>query len=203
MPTFATALPITGLLALIGYLLGSIPSGVLVTRALGLGDLRRIGSGNIGATNVLRTGSRPAAALTLLADMAKGALAVLAARHWGGPDAAQAAALAAVLGHLYPIWLRFRGGKGMATLLGVVTALNPVLGLLAALAWLFTAFVFRISSLAALAAAGLTPLFALFLGSGNMFLVLVVLVALVYWRHAANIRRLREGTEPKIGAKST
>lgn len=147
--------------AVIGYLLGSIPFGIVITRALGLGDLRKIGSGNIGATNVLRTGNKPAALATLLLDSGKGAIAVLLARALAGQDAALIAGAAAFLGHLYPVWLGFRGGKGVATFLGTVLALDWRLGLAACAIWLATALVTRISSLSALVAAALSPVIAL------------------------------------------
>lgn len=191
----------TPILALaFGYLLGSIPFGVLVTRLLGLGDLRSIGSGNIGATNVLRTGNKGAAAATLLLDGGKGAVAVLLARHVAGESAAMLAALGAFLGHLYPVWLGFRGGKGVATFLGVMLALAWPVGIAACLTWLGVALTMRISSLAALVAAAATPLWLLVLGPrGAMVWLAIALAALVFLRHAANIRRLMDGTEPRIG----
>ena len=186
----------------LAYLLGSIPFGVVITRALGLGDLRKIGSGNIGATNVLRTGNKAAAAATLILDAAKGGIAVLIARATVGEDAAQIAALAAFLGHLYPVWLGFKGGKGVATFLGILLALVWPVGLLACATWLVTAFLTRISSVSALAAAGLAPGFLAFLDYSDTVLLALLLAILVWVRHAANIRRLRDGTEPKIGRKS-
>jgi len=193
-----------GLFALIaaaGYLLGSVPFGVLMARAFGLGDLRKIGSGNIGATNVLRTGNRAAAALTLALDAAKGAVAVMAARAAGlGEDAAALAGLAAFLGHLFPVWIGFRGGKGVATFLGTLLALAPLAGVAACATWLATAAVFRISSLSALVAAALAPLVMIALGAEGA-LAAAVMAALVFVRHRANIARLRAGTEPRIGAK--
>ena len=189
------------LVALASYLLGSVPFGVVITRALGLGDLRQIGSGNIGATNVLRTGNRAAAAATLILDAAKGAVAVLLARAWVGPDAAQVAALFAFLGHLYPVWLQFRGGKGVATFLGTLLALAWPVGLAACATWAVTAAVSRISSLSALVAAGFAPVWLLIFGRGQMLALVIILAALVFLRHGANIARLRAGTEPRIGAK--
>ena len=184
----------------LGYLLGSIPFGVLVTRLMGLGDLRSIGSGNIGATNVLRTGNKGAAAATLLLDGGKGAVAVLLARHFAGESAAMLAALGAFLGHLYPVWLGFRGGKGVATFLGVMLALAWPVGIAACLTWLGVALTMRISSLAALVAAAATPLWLLVLGPrGAMVWLAIALAALVFLRHAANIRRIVDGTEPRIG----
>lgn len=183
----------------LSYLLGSIPFGLLITRALGLGDLRRLGSGNIGATNVLRTGNKGAAAATLLLDGAKGAVAVLLARHFGGESAALVAGLFAFLGHLFPVWLRFRGGKGVATFLGVTLALSPIAGLLACASWLATAVAFRFSSLAALVAAALTPAWLLVFGPPGAAWLGLVLAVLVFLRHHANIRRLLAGEEPRIG----
>jgi glycerol-3-phosphate acyltransferase PlsY len=201
MPDVTSPALILLLVAVASYLLGSIPFGVVITRALGLGDLRQIGSGNIGATNVLRTGNRAAAAATLILDAAKGAVAVLLARAWVGPDAAQVAALFAFLGHLYPVWLQFRGGKGVATFLGTLLALAWPVGLAACATWAVTAAVSRISSLSALVAAGLSPVWLLIFGRGQMLALVIILAALVFLRHGANIARLRAGTEPRIGAK--
>jgi glycerol-3-phosphate acyltransferase PlsY len=201
MPDVTSPALILLLVALASYLLGSIPFGLVITRALGLGDLRQIGSGNIGATNVLRTGNRAAAAATLILDAAKGAVAVLLARAWVGPDAAQVAALFAFLGHLYPVWLQFRGGKGVATFLGTLLALAWPVGLAACATWAVTAAVSRISSLSALVAAGLAPVWLLIFGRGQMLALVIILAALVFLRHGANIARLRAGTEPRIGAK--
>ena len=187
------------LVAVLAYLLGSVPFGVLVTRAMGLGDIRAIGSGNIGATNVLRTGNKLAALLTLVLDGAKGAVAVLAGRFALGEDAAQVAALAAFLGHIYPIYLRFKGGKGVATFLGILLALAWPVGLASCATWLVVAVVARVSSVAALMAAALTSLWLLPFGQGQMLFLVVILTVLIYLRHAANIRRLKAGTEPKIG----
>ncbi|WP_199260397.1 glycerol-3-phosphate 1-O-acyltransferase PlsY [Paracoccus binzhouensis] len=186
----------------IGYLLGSIPFGIVITRALGLGDLRRIGSGNIGATNVLRTGNKPAALATLLLDSGKGAIAVLLARWLAGPDAALVAGAAAFLGHLFPVWLGFRGGKGVATFLGTVLALDWRLGLAACGIWLLTALVGRISSLSALVAAALTPFLALWLDGTRMAAVTAFMAALIFICHHANIGRILAGTEPRIGKKT-
>ncbi|WP_374636239.1 glycerol-3-phosphate 1-O-acyltransferase PlsY [Paracoccus sp. (in: a-proteobacteria)] len=188
--------------AVIGYLLGSIPFGIVITRALGLGDLRQIGSGNIGATNVLRTGNKPAALATLLLDSGKGAIAVLLARALAGEDAALIAGAAAFLGHLYPVWLGFKGGKGVATFLGTVLALDWRLGLAACAIWLATALLTRISSLSALVAAALSPIVALWLDGPRLALVLAFMAVLIFIRHRANIARIRTGTEPKIGKKS-
>jgi glycerol-3-phosphate acyltransferase PlsY len=185
---------------LFGYLLGSIPFGVLITRALGLGDLRSIGSGNIGATNVLRTGNKAAAAATVVLDAGKGAVAVLAARAVGGEAAAMVAGLAAFLGHCFPIWLRFRGGKGFATLLGLILALAWPAGLAACATWLATAAAARYSSLAALVSAASIPVWLAIFGRSDAVWLGVALAALVFLRHHANIRRLVAGTEPRIGA---
>ena len=187
--------------AVLAYLAGSVPFGLVITRLLGLGDLRQIGSGNIGATNVLRTGSKPAAAATLILDAAKGGIAVLIARAMVGQDAAQIAALAAFMGHLYPVWLGFKGGKGVATFIGILLALVWPVGLMVCATWLLVAALSRISSLSALAAAALSPGFLAFTGHSDAVLLAVLLAALVWVRHAANIRRLRDGTEPKIGRK--
>ncbi len=203
MPEIATSPVLFALVAITGYLMGSVPFGILMARAFGLGDLRKVGSGNIGATNVLRTGNRTAAALTLGLDAAKGAAAVLIARAAGlAEDAAALAGLAAFLGHLFPVWIGFRGGKGVATFLGTLLALAPLAGVAACATWLVTAAVFRISSLSALVAAALAPLYMLALGEGGA-LAAALMAALVYVRHGANIARLRAGTEPRIGAKGT
>jgi acyl phosphate:glycerol-3-phosphate acyltransferase len=185
--------------ALLAYLLGSIPFGLLITRAFGLGDLRSIGSGNIGATNVLRTGNKGAAVATLVLDAGKGAVAVLAARAIAGETAALLAGLAAFLGHLFPVWLGFRGGKGVATFLGVLLALSWPAGLAACATWLATGFALRISSLAALVAAASAPLWLLLFGSRGAALLGLALAILVFVRHEPNIRRLRAGNEPRIG----
>lgn len=199
MPEIASPPAALLLWAALGYLLGSVPFGVLVTRALGLGDLRAVGSGNIGATNVLRTGSKEAALATLLLDGGKGALAVLLARALAGEDAAQLAGLAAFAGHCFPVWLRFRGGKGVATFLGTLLALAWPVGLAACLLWLATAALSRLSSLAALVAALWSPVLALLLGRGEVALLAAVMALLLAVRHRANIARLRAGTEPRIG----
>ncbi|MDX5360318.1 MAG: glycerol-3-phosphate 1-O-acyltransferase PlsY [Alphaproteobacteria bacterium] len=198
---WGTALPFY-LAALIGgYLLGSIPFGLLIARAMGLGDVRNMGSGNIGATNVLRTGSKLAALATLAGDMGKGAAAVLIARMWG-PDIMTIAAFGAFLGHLYPVWLGFRGGKGVATFLGIALAVSfwPA-GVLTALAWLVAAAVFRFSSLASLASAAAAPVAFNLYGSAQMMELFLALAVLIFWRHRSNIGRLLKGTEPRIGEK--
>lgn len=201
MPEFVTSQGMLLLTAVLAYLLGSVPFGILVTRAMGLGDLRAIGSGNIGATNVLRTGNKGAALATLLLDGGKGAVAVLLARWLVGEDAAQVAGLAAFLGHLYPVWLGFRGGKGVATFLGVLLALNWLVGAAVCLTWLLTAVVTRTSSIAALVAAASSGLWILILTDGSLLILSLILTILIYVRHSANLKRLKAGTEPKIGAK--
>lgn len=186
-------------IALAGYLIGSIPFGILITKALGLGDLRQIGSGNIGATNVLRTGNKGAALATLLLDGAKGAVVVLIARENHGEFAGFIAGLCAFLGHLFPVWLRFHGGKGVATYLGILLALCWPAGLAACATWLGTAVASRISSLSALVAAALAPVYLWLFGSSNAVWLAVIMAALVWIKHAPNIKRLLDGTEPKIG----
>ncbi|MFZ1348109.1 MAG: glycerol-3-phosphate 1-O-acyltransferase PlsY [Tabrizicola sp.] len=202
MPDFVTSQGMLLLSVIFGYLLGSIPFGILVTRAMGLGDLRVIGSGNIGATNVLRTGNKRAALATLLLDGGKGAVAVLLAR-WlvGGEDAAQVAGLAAFLGHLFPIWLGFKGGKGVATFLGLFLALDWRIGLAVAATWLVVALVGRVSSIAALFAAASSGLWILALTNGSLLVLALILTVLIYVRHGENLKRLKAGTEPRIGRK--
>ncbi len=201
MPAIETGTLTLILTALLGYLLGSVPFGVLVTKLMGLGDLRKIGSGNIGATNVLRTGNRGAALATLLLDGGKGAAAVLIARAMAGEDAAQLAGLTAFLGHLFPVWLRFKGGKGVATFLGTLLALAWPVGVAACLTWFVTALLTRISSLSALVAAALAAVWAGLLGHSDMIWLTAILATLVFYRHSANIERLLARTEPKIGKK--
>jgi glycerol-3-phosphate acyltransferase PlsY len=195
-----------------GYLLGSIPFGLVLTRAAGLGDIRKIGSGNIGATNVLRTGNKPLALATLLLDGGKGAIAVLIARYFWGPDAALLAGAGAMLGHLFPVWLGFKGGKGVATTLGTLLAADFPVGIAACLTWLVMAAVFRYSSLSALVAVALAPVYAYFLpliwapgveriGDLQMASFAAFLAVLVWIKHHTNIARLLKGEEPKIGAK--
>jgi acyl phosphate:glycerol-3-phosphate acyltransferase len=202
MPELTTSVESLILIGIAAYLLGAVPFGILVTRALGLGDLRRIGSGNIGATNVLRTGNKGAAALTLFLDGAKGAVAVLIARWLAGEDAAQLAGLAAFLGHLYPVYLSFKGGKGVATFLGVLLGLDWRVGAAACAVWLVIAVVGRISSVAALVSAATTPIWFLLFDHGRMLILVFVMTVLIYIRHSANIARLKKGTEPRIGARS-
>ncbi|WP_050603998.1 glycerol-3-phosphate 1-O-acyltransferase PlsY [Ruegeria sp. 6PALISEP08] len=185
--------------AVVGYLMGSIPFGLILAKIMGLGNLREIGSGNIGATNVLRTGNKAAAALTLLFDAAKGAVAVLVARAYAGEDAAQIAALMAFLGHCFPIWLGFKGGKGVATFLGLWLALDWRVGVACCLSWLVAAAIWRISSVGALAAAALSTTWVLVLTNGSTFILGIILTLLIYWRHGSNVARIKAGTEPKIG----
>ena len=186
----------------LGYLLGSIPFGLLLSYAFGEGDVRKIGSGSIGATNVLRTGNKVAAALTLLLDAAKGAAAVLMARELLGTDAALIAALGAFLGHLFPIWLNFKGGKGVAVSLGILLALYWPAALLAFGTWLVMVALFRISSLSALVAAVMTPVYMYVLHHEREAVLAIILALLVFVVHTDNIRRLLRGEEPRIGAKS-
>lgn len=196
----SSALVLAMALAL-GYLLGSIPFGLLLTRAAGTGDIRAIGSGNIGATNVLRTGRKDLAAATLLLDALKGTAAVLVARYVWGMEAAMAAGLGAFVGHIAPVWLRFRGGKGVATFLGVTLGLIWPAALVFAVVWLAAAKLTRYSSLSALMASVATVIAAKAMGSDPLALLLAVLAILLWIKHHANIRRLMEGTEGKIGAK--
>ncbi len=201
MPDLTTGAGALALTALLAYLLGSVPFGIVVTRAFGLGDLRAIGSGNIGATNVLRTGNKVAAFLTFFLDAAKGGIAVLIARAALAEDAGQVAGAAAFLGHLYPVFLRFKGGKGVSTFFGTLFALAWPVGLVAGAIWLAVAFALRYSSLAGLSAAALTPVLAAVLGAPGITVLRIFLAALIFARHDANIRRLIAGTEPKIGRK--
>ena len=201
MPVLETAPLLLLLCAVMGYLLGSIASGMILARVMNLGDLRSIGSGNIGATNVLRTGNKLAAALTLLFDGAKGAVAVLIARKIGGEDAAQIAGLAAFIGHCYPVWLGFKGGKGVATFLGLWLALAWPVGLACCVVWLLTALITRISSLSALVAAASALIWAIVFDRAETVLLGALVVVLVFWRHRSNIARLVNGTEPRIGSK--
>lgn len=186
---------------LIGYLFGSIPFGLILTRMAGLGDVRTIGSGNIGATNVLRTGNRKLAALTLLLDALKGTAAVLAARYMLGMEAALIAGLGAFLGHLYPVWLKFKGGKGVATYLGVLLGIAPMIVLVFAAVWLGMAKLFRYSSLAALAAAVAVPIALYLYGRPEVASLFAVMSVITILKHHQNISRLLAGTEGRIGDK--
>ena len=199
IPAMESGWGVLALVAAAADLLGSVPFGIVMARLFGLGDPRKVGSGNIGATNVLRMGSRPAAALTLIGDAGKGGAAVLLARAALGEDAAQIAGLAAFLGHLYPVWLGFRGGKGVATFLGVLLALSWPMGLTACATWLATAAAFRFSSLAALAAAATGPLWSALLGYGEGVALVAALAVAVFVKHRGNIARLRAGSGPRIG----
>ncbi len=188
------------LAVLVGALLGSVPFGLILTRAAGLGDVRTIGSGSIGATNVLRTGNKKVAAATLALDVLKGVIAVLVCQYLWGRDAGLLAGLAAVVSHCYPVWLGFKGGKGVATAAGVLLAAAWWMGLIVAGIWLATAFLTRISSASALVACAAAPIVALLAGDTTLALFALVLALFIAWRHSANIRRLIAGTEPRIGA---
>ena len=201
MPDFVTPPMILVIWALAGYLLGSIPFGIIVAGVMGLGDLRQIGSGNIGATNVLRTGSKTGAALTLIADAGKAGIAVLLTRALAAEDAAQLAGFAAFFGHCYPIWLKFRGGKGVSTFFGLLFALAWPVGIAAGATWLITAALFRYSSLAALITAVLTPVFMIILELNHLLTLEICLALLIFWRHKENIVRLFCSQESKIGKK--
>ena len=200
-----TPLPLSAALAALalGYLLGSIPFGLLFGYLSGSGDVRKIGSGNIGATNVLRTGKKWAAVATLLCDGGKGAAAILLARHFLPAGAEIFAAMAAILGHVFPVWLKFHGGKGVATFLGVITALYWPVGLLAIATWLLAALIWRMSSLSALIAIALSPAFFFTLGQRDYAPLAVILAALIFFTHRENIARLIRGEEPRIGAKKS
>ncbi len=198
--TYTFAVP---LLLAASYLLGSVPFGVVITRALGLGDLRKIGSGNIGATNVLRTGNKGAALATLLLDSGKGAMAVILAYALGIDFAAPYAGLAAFLGHLYSAFLGFKGGKGVATYLGTLLAIAPLAGLLACASWLAVALTIRISSASALAASVLAPVWLWVVGAPAAIPAVLAMTALIWWKHRDNLARLRAGTEPKISLRSS
>jgi glycerol-3-phosphate acyltransferase PlsY len=202
IPALETGPALLGVVGLLAYTLGSVPFGIVMARVFGLGDLRKIGSGNIGATNVLRTGNKLAAFLTLVLDAGKGGIAVLVARATLGEDAAQVAGFAAFLGHCYPVFIGFKGGKGVATFFGTILALAWPVGLAACATWAAVAAVTRISSLSGLVAAALAPVAALLLGRPEVAALLVLLTVLIFSRHTGNIRRLIDGTEPRIGAKS-
>jgi glycerol-3-phosphate acyltransferase PlsY len=202
MPQIVHSWPLLALVALVAYLLGSIPFGIVMARLFGLGDLRQIGSGNIGATNVLRSGNKLAALLTLIFDAGKGAIAVLlAAALIGGRDVMQVAGLFAFLGHLFPVYLRFKGGKGVATFLGTMLALSFPLGLAACATWLVVAALLRYSSVAGLMSAAFSVVWAVLLHRPDMVGLIFIFTVLVYIRHIPNIVRLKAGTETKIGQK--
>jgi glycerol-3-phosphate acyltransferase PlsY len=201
MPAAETPWMILLAALMLGYLLGSIPFGLIVTRLAGLGDIRAIGSGNIGTTNVLRTGRKDLAAATLILDALKGTVAVLLASHWG-PAAAIAAGFAAFCGHVFPVWLRFKGGKGVATYLGLLLAFAWPVALLFAAVWVGMAFAFRYSSLSALTASLVSPLALLWLGHPRESVLFAVLTLILWVMHRANIRRLAAGNESRIGQKA-
>ena len=198
MPELVT--PPTSLIlwTIAGYLLGSIPFGMIFARIMGLGSLRDIGSGNIGATNVLRTGNKTAAALTLFFDAGKGALIILLARALAGEDAAQLAGISAIIGHCFPVWLSFKGGKGVATYFGLMITISPVVGLTTGVIWILIAAGTRYSSLAALVAALWAVLIVALVADRHLFVLTFILAVLIYARHHTNIKRLRAGEEPKI-----
>ncbi|EMS97859.1 glycerol-3-phosphate acyltransferase PlsY [Agrobacterium tumefaciens str. Cherry 2E-2-2] len=196
-----TAPALLALSALIGYLFGSIPFGLILTRMAGLGDVRKIGSGNIGATNVLRTGNKKLAAATLLLDALKGTAAVLVANALWGYEASLVAGFFAFLGHLFPVWLGFKGGKGVATYIGVLLGAAPLMMLAFALIWLATAFITRYSSLSALLAMLVIPVALWLLGPEKTALLVTLLSAISWWKHRENIARLLAGTESRIGQK--
>ncbi|KQV82738.1 glycerol-3-phosphate 1-O-acyltransferase PlsY [Rhizobium sp. Root1220] len=199
--TWQITLPIALVAAVIGYLLGSIPFGLLLTRAAGLGDVRSIGSGNIGATNVLRTGNKKLAAATLLLDALKASAAAWIVGYLFGAEAALIAGLFAFLGHLFPVWIGFKGGKGVATYIGTLLGVAPVMVLVFAAVWLATALTTRYSSLSALVAMLVIPVALWILGAEKVAAVMAIMSAISYWKHKANIARLMSGTESKIGAK--
>ena len=198
--SWQAGLPLTLAALVFGYLLGSIPFGLILTRMAGLGDVRKIGSGNIGATNVLRTGNKKLAAATLLLDALKGTAAAAVASYWG-LDAGLAAGFAAFLGHLFPVWLGFKGGKGVATYVGVLLGLVPVIVPVFAVVWIGLAWFTRISSLSALVATAITPVVVWFAGNPKVAILMAILTAISWLKHRANIARLLNGTESRIGQK--
>jgi glycerol-3-phosphate acyltransferase PlsY len=201
LTSFELGLPMAALFAVIGYGLGSIPFGLILTRLAGLGDVRQIGSGNIGATNVLRTGNKPLAAATLLLDALKGTVAAWLGLHFGGMDGALVGGFAAFLGHLFPVWLSFRGGKGVATYIGVMLGISPLLALVFAVIW-FATFIFsRYSSLSALVATLAVPVVEWFIGDQRLAIVAAVMTLIAWIKHKTNIERLLNGTEGRIGKK--
>jgi len=189
------------LVVLASYLLGSIPFGLVFTKIAGLGDIRGIGSGNIGATNVLRTGRKDLALATLLLDAGKGAIAVLLTRYYISPEFAAIAGTAAFVGHCYPLYLRFEGGKGFATFMGTLFAVAPLLGLAAGGTWLISALLFRMSSLAALITAALSPIYLYYISGASSWPAIAFMTFVIYIRHKDNIARIRKGEEPKFGMK--
>jgi len=195
--TLTTAIAV----ASFAYLMGSVPFGMVITRIMGLGNLRDIGSGNIGATNVLRTGNKLAAFLTVVFDAGKGAVAVFLAGYLFGQTAAQIAGLFAFLGHLYPVWLRFKGGKGVAVFLGILLAINFWAGLAACLTWLATAIIVRISSVSALVSSLLAPVWLYLIDTKSGVLFVIIMTLLIWVKHNDNIKRILKGTEPKIGKR--
>ena len=201
MPELLTPFWLLGLVGLGAYLLGSVPFGLVIARVMGLGDLRSLGSGNIGATNVMRTGNKAAGLLTFALDAGKGAIAVLLARAALGEDAAQIAGVAAFLGHLYPVFIGFRGGKGVATFIGTALALAWPVGLALCAIWALVFKLSRISSLAALVASALGPLLAWGLDAGHLVALMIVLALMIFYKHAANIRRLIDGSESRFERK--
>jgi len=201
MPNLDLAFTTIIAVASLAYLMGSIPFGLVIAKIMGLGNLREIGSGNIGATNVLRTGSKLAAFLTVVFDAGKGAVAVLLANFFFGETAAQIAGIFAFLGHLYPVWLKFIGGKGVAVFLGILLAINFWAGLATCLTWLVTAIVVRISSASALVASALAPVWLYLIDTKSGVLLAIMLAILIWVKHIENIKRILQGTEPKIGKR--
>ncbi len=201
-PFWSVAWPYLFVALAASYLIGSIPFGLVLTRLAGFGDVRNIGSGNIGATNVLRTGNKPLALATLLLDGGKGAVVVVIGNVYWGPDIAIVAALGSLIGHLFPVWLRFRGGKGAAIGLGILLALAWPVGIAACLTWLAVALMFRYSSLAALVAFATSPVFAWWLADPQTMEFAAFMAVVIWLKHAANIRRLARGEETRIGKSS-
>ena len=199
LPDFTSTIDILFISCAFGYLFGSIPFGILIAKLLGLGDLRKIGSGNIGATNVLRTGNKLAAFLTLLFDFSKGTLVVILINQNFYADAVQFAAVGALLGHCFPIWLKFKGGKAVATFLGITVALSFPIGAICCCIWLLVALLARMSSLSSLTSATSAPITALVLNKPQVSALLIFLAIIVFFRHQQNIARILKGVEPKIG----
>jgi len=199
MMTFQTTLPFAALIAVIGYFCGSIPFGLILTRMAGLGDVRQIGSGNIGATNVLRTGNKGLAAATLLLDALKGTAGVLIGFAIGGLEGGMIGGFFAFLGHLFPVWLNFKGGKGVATYIGVILGLAPLMVLVFAIVWISTSVLFRYSSLSALVATFIVPIVQWFTGDHRLAVLSAILTLIIWIKHRPNIQRLMSGTESRIG----